>query len=144
MLSRSDKKCVRYLLLLLLLLLLLFWHAPLGVRSAVDISLHRGGSEPGRLLRSVWGCRYPLWKFFSPRKVHPRWRSPDLSPIDRPYTSFYRHCSKFGPRLLRFRDIAGFVSQILLYTYPLVFHPKFGDALELDRWAAYCAELVLG
>jgi len=45
-------------------------------------------------------------------------RSPNLSPIDRPYTRFYRHCSKFGSRLLRFRDIAGFYRKCHFCIYP--------------------------
>jgi len=39
-----------------------------------------------------------------------------------------QRCGKFG------LDIAGFVSKCHFCTYPLVFHPKFGDVpLELDR-----------
>jgi len=54
-------------------------------------------------------------------------RSPDLSPIDRPYISFYRHSSNFGYRLLRFRYIAGFVSKmplLYIYAYPSSFAQK--------------------
>ena len=65
-------------------------------------------------------------KFCSPEKkvkVHPR--SPDVSPIDRPYTSFYRHSySKFGSRLFRFRDVVGFVSQMPLLRMPPRLSPK--------------------
>jgi len=66
-------------------------------------------------------------------KVHPR--SPDLSPINRPDISFYRH---FVVTLA----LDCFVSEISLvlyhkchfYTYPLIFHPKFGDVpLKLDQ-----------
>ena len=62
-------------------------------------------------------------------------RSPDLSSIDRPYTSFYRHC-------VISLALDYFVSEILqvlcskchFCTYTLLFHPKFGDvALELDQ-----------
>jgi len=82
--------------------------------------------------------RCPLWKkFVAPEssKVHP-W-SPDLSPIDRSYASFYRHSA-----LTFILDC--FVSEIslVLYymchfcTYRLVFHQKFGYVpLEYDRWA---------
>jgi len=69
-------------------------------------------------------------------------RSPDLSPIDRPYTSFYKH---FVVTLALDCFISG-ILQILYQkyhfcTYPLIFHPKFGDVLiELDRWAVYCSE----
>jgi len=41
---------------------------------------------------AIKSVRYSLWKNFAPRKlakVHHR--SPDLSPIDTPYLSFYRH-----------------------------------------------------
>ena len=35
---------------------------------------------------------YPLWKNSVPQKSRPNYtRSPDLSPINRPYTNFYRH-----------------------------------------------------
>jgi len=34
-------------------------------------------------------------------------RSPNMTPIDKPYTSF---CCKFGSRLLPFRDIGDFAS----------------------------------
>ena len=36
----------------------------------------------------------PCGKFLLPRKVSQSspYRSPDLSPVDRPYASFYRHC----------------------------------------------------
>jgi len=54
-------------------------------------------------------------------------RSPDLSPIDRPYASFHRHSVvslTLDSSLLRFGDIAGFVSQMpLLYLRPR-FSPK--------------------
>jgi len=54
----------------------------------------------------------------------------------RPYTSFDRYSVvKFGSKLLRFTDIAGFVLQMpLLYIAPSSFTQKFGDVpLELDR-----------
>jgi len=48
-------------------------------------------------------------------------RSLDMSPIDKPYTSFYRH--SVVTLALDF-----FVSEISLVLYiPLVFHQKFGD-----------------
>jgi len=51
-------------------------------------------------------------------------RSSDLSPIDRPYTSFYRHSLVTSSRPLRFRDIAGFVSQMSLLCIPPRLSPK--------------------
>jgi len=52
--------------------------------------------------------------------------------------SFYRHCSKFDSRLLRFRDIDYRWFCIANATFAhtpasVVFHPKFVDVpLELD------------
>ena len=83
-------------------------------------------------------------KFCSPEKqakVHPR--SPDLSPIDRPYTSFVQIlCTNFGSRPLRFRYIAGFVSQMPLLYIALVFHPKFGDGpqSQIDEHEVQCSK----
>jgi len=48
-------------------------------------------------------------------------RSPDLSPIDRPYTSSYRH--PVVSLALRFREISCFVSQMSLLYIPLVLTP---------------------
>ena len=62
-------------------------------------------------------------------------RSPDMSPIDGPYTSFYRQS-------VVTLALDGFISEIslVLYskcnlcTYPLMFHPKFRDiCLELNQ-----------
>ena len=73
---------------------------------------------PTRSVRDI-RCRKPVL----PRKVgQSHARSPDLSLIGRPYTSFYRHSVYFDSRLLRFRDITGFVSQmLLLHVYPSFF-----------------------
>jgi len=74
-------------------------------------------------------------QFLAPWKVL-HGRSPDLSPVNRPYTSFHR-------RFLVTFALDCFVSETSLvlyrkchfFTYPLVFHSKFGDVpLELDRW----------
>ena len=70
-------------------------------------------------------------------KIHPR--SPGLSPSDRRYTSFYALCSNLGSRLLRFRDIAGFVSQMQLSHISLVFHPNFGNVLPRVRSMKQCS-----
>ena len=73
-------------------------------------------------------------------KVHPR--SPNLSPIDRPYTSFYRH----SVVALALNCFASETSLVLyrkyhFCTYPLVFHPIFGDVpLELYRRAVQFSE----
>ena len=81
-------------------------------------------------------ARYPLWKMLLPEKlakVHAR--SPDLSPIDRPYTSFYRHCvvtlvlGRFISEI-----IARFVSQMALLHIPILFQQKFGDVPPSPRW----------
>jgi len=72
---------------------------------------------------------------FAPRKSKLKFRLQ----VDRPYTSFYRH-------YVVTLALDCFVSDISLVcitnatfvrsTYPLVFHPKFGDVpLELDRGA---------
>ena len=74
-------------------------------------------------------------EFCSPEKlakVHPK--SPDLSPIDMPYTSFYRHS-------VVTLALDCFVSEtsLVLYRkchfcpYPLVFHPKLETFPELDQ-----------
>jgi len=57
-------------------------------------------------------------------RIHPR--SSDMSPINRPRTSFYYRyrysvCRNFGSRLLRFRDIAGLYPKCHFCTYPLSF-----------------------
>ena len=59
--------------------------------------------------------------------MHPR--SPDLSLIDRPYTSFYRH----SVVTLALDYFVNSEISLVLYrkshfrTYPLVFRPNFGD-----------------
>jgi len=55
--------------------------------------------------------------------------------VDRPHTSFYRRSVVTGSRLLRFRDIAGLLSQMPLVHTTVVFYPKFADvSLQLDRY----------
>jgi len=91
--------------------------------------------------KSVWNIS--CGKHLIPEKkakVHPR--SPDLSPIDRSYRSFYRHSL-----VTLALDCFVSVISLVLYrnchfcTYPLVFYPKCGDVpLELDRWAVKYSE----
>jgi len=86
-----------------------------------------------------WCMKLVHWIWPWPRRLEVTHRSPGLSSVDRPYTSFYRHsvvCSNFcGCRQLRFRDVAGFVSKMPLLHITLVFRPKFRDLpLELDWW----------
>jgi len=61
-------------------------------------------------------------------KVHPRY--PDLSPVDRPHASF----SGNFRRALRFRDIAGFVSQMPLLRIPHCLSPKIWSFFSRVRW----------
>jgi len=74
-------------------------------------------------------CEISLWKkILLSGKVARSSPLPDLSPIDRPYTSFYRHS-------VVTLALDCFVSEISLVLYrkwhfcryPLVFLPKFGD-----------------
>jgi len=67
----------------------------------------------------------PLWKSCSLEKAKVHCSSPDLSPIDRPYVSFYRQSViTLALDCFVFRDIADYVSQVPLLRIPPPLSPK--------------------
>ena len=89
---------------------------------------------------SRWRIKFihSLWKNFAPWKGRPKF-TPGYQICHQSiglgvHEFLQTLCSNFGSRLLRFRDIAGFVQQMHFCTYFFVFHPQFRDVpLELDR-----------
>jgi len=77
-------------------------------------------------------AKYPLWRNFAPQKSRPkftlgRYQICHQSIGRRLHEFLYTLCSNVGSRRLRFRYIAGFVSQLPILHIPLIFHPRFGD-----------------